>query len=131
MNPDPNYNLRNFPTSNLSAAALWREHEERLAVEKTPLVDLRSIPREQWPEYYGRHVTIPADIQKYLDGREPGPMTKEEVQNMEIAVERYHGVTEPCYVSMGPNLQTEGKAWSYVAEAAPYLSGFEFNITED
>lgn len=129
-NPDPNYNLRNFLSSNLTGAALVREHEERLAVKKPSLVDLRIIPRERWPEYYGRDLSLPPDIQKYLDGREPVPMSKDEVHALEIAVERYHGITEPFYASVSPSLQADGRAWSYVPDAAPYISGFEFNNNE-
>ena len=130
MSPDPNYNLRNIMTSNLTAAALLKEHEERLAAEKHALVDLRSVPRERWPEFYGRDVTLPVDIKKYLSGRQPGPMTNDEVQALEIAVERFHSVTEPYYVSMTPHMQTDGRAWCYVPDAAPYMSGFRFNNTE-
>jgi len=130
MNPDPNYNLRNILTSNPTGAALVKEHEERLAAEKRPLADLRSIPRERWAEFYGRDVVLPPDIQKYLEGRQPGAMTYDEVHAPEIAVGRYHGVTEPYYVSMTPHRQTDGRDWCYVPDAAPYMSGFRINNTE-
>ena len=130
LNPDPNYNFRNILTSNLTGAALWKEHEERLALDKPPLVDLRTIPREQWLEYFGRDVMPSPEIQKYLDGREPGPLSQDEVQMLEIAMEKFHGITEPFYITMGIDLQTTGRTWTFIPEAAPYMSGFEFQIED-
>lgn len=129
--PEPLHNTLNILTSNLSAAALVREHEAWLARVQRPLVDLRSIPREQWPDYYGRDVTLPPDIEKYLAGREPGSMSKEEVEGLEDQVMTYHGVELPFYIQLSrDDWEKYGHAWHYVPEAAPYLSGFEFHNTE-
>jgi hypothetical protein len=123
--------LRDYLESNRSAAALWREYEQKLVTERTPLVDLRLIPRDRWPEFFGRDVTLPPEVQRYLDGRELVPMTKEEIDGLEDAVARYHGVEAPYYVDMSiTHWERFGHAWRYVPEAAPYMSGFEFNSAD-
>lgn len=124
-------NLRDYLESNRSAAALWQEHEQKLAGERTPLVDLRTTPKEKWPEFYGRDVTLPPEVQKYLEGRERGPMSKEEIDGLEDAVARYHGVSAPHYIDMSEaHWEKFGHAWRYVPEAGPYMSGFEFNSAD-
>ena len=129
--PEPTYNFLNQLSSNLTGAALVKEHEEWLARVQRPLVDLRSIPRTQWPEYYGRDVTLPPEIRRYLEGREPGPMTSEEADGLEDAVMRFHGVEAPFYIDLWRDQwEKHGHAWHYVPEAALYVSGFEFHNTE-
>ena len=114
--------------SNRSFAALARDSELETVKFKDAPIDLRTIPREQWDQYIDYQVTLPPEVAGYLEGRDKSelPMKKEEVHALEIALEKWHDVAEPYYISMCATLQSKGRAWAYVEVAAPYLTGFLF-----
>jgi len=92
--PQPIRHDLNLAT-NKTCAAQYRTYEQEILDAKRPLVDLRTIPRERWPEFYGRDVVLPPTIQHYMDGREPVELTIDEVQGLELAVEKFYGIEEP------------------------------------
>ena len=107
--------------SNKTAAALARESERELAANPILPVDLRTIPREQWDSCLDHELVLPPRL---LDGFDPGPLPRESVGALEEAVEKFHGITAPYYARISFDLVETGRAWKYVAEAAPYLTGF-------
>jgi hypothetical protein len=128
--------IRDMFESNKNAAALLRDSEADLARRRIPLLDLRTVPREQWDSHLSRELLMPPGVARYLAGEltdtPPAfPLTTEQVHAMEEAVEQFHGITEPYYAAMNLGLSHSGRAWSYVPEAAPYLSGFHFDKEED
>lgn len=120
--------------SNRSGDALLRESEADMAKRAIPLLDLRTVPREKWDAFLSRQLAVPPAIASFLaceltDGP-PFPLTTEQVHAAEEAVEKFHGITEPYYAAMIPHLGHTGKAWCYVPELAPYVSGFSFGKDE-
>jgi hypothetical protein len=117
-------NNDNYLLSNKTAAAELRDAERDLVAHAGPApVNLRSVPRERWTEYEDWQLTLPDGVQKFLDGHDGTPLTRELVHSLEEAVENHHGITAPWHVSMTLALQA-GRAWTYLPEAAPYLTGF-------
>ena len=111
--------------SNRSPAAMARDAEADVAAHGPGPVDLRSIPKDQWDRFIDFDVTLPPAVQTYLADYPVGqPLTTEEVQNMEIAVEQWHGVSEPYYIAMSLTLQQSGKPWAYVQ--SDKFTGFTF-----
>ncbi|MEA3207849.1 MAG: hypothetical protein QOE70_906 [Chthoniobacter sp.] len=108
--------------SNKTAAAQLRDGEiERLRAGGPAPIDLRSVPSEQWEQLLLHHVTVPPEIGASIDAQ---PIPPELVPSYEEAMERYHGVTPPYFLTMTPTLRRIGRAWAFVPELAPLVSGF-------
>ena len=119
--------------TNRSTSALLRDSEANLAKRAVPLIDLRTVPREQWDRLLDRHLVVPPTIASLLAGElmdGPPVLDVSRFHAIEEAVEKFYGITEPYYVTMDSNLITTGKAWTYVPEVAPYVSGFIFGKDE-
>ena len=111
--------------SNKTAAALLRDSETAYVHnDGPPPVDLRALPRENWGTVLQRHVTLPEGVRAFLDGHDGSPLASSVVHALEETVESYHGVTAPWCILSSPAIQSSGRAWRYVPEAAPYLTGF-------
>lgn len=115
--------------TNKTAGALLRDAELELVKRKEPPVDLRTIPLEQWDNYIGRDVVLPAIIKEWLDARPPAAIDETFVQQAEEFTEQHHDVKTPYYLTMSLTLQQTGRAWAYVPEAAPYLTGLTLQRT--
>jgi hypothetical protein len=120
---------RDMFESNRSAAAMLRDSEAGIARRAVSLLDLRTVPREEWDRHLNRDLLVPEGITRYLAGeltdKPPAfPLTGEETDGMGATVERFHGITAPYFVNVSLSIQHDGRAWAYVPEAAPYLSGF-------
>lgn len=124
MNPDEMKKFaREFFETNKTAAAGVRDDEEEMATTKILPSDLRTVPRENWGEHENSFIALPPDVAAFLANREIAPLTKEEVQGMEITVETYHGVSFPWCIVCCLDPHT-GRSWRYCKEAAPYKTGF-------
>lgn len=122
--------------SNRSASAMLRDGEAESARRASPLLDLRTIPREQWDKHLNSELVLPPGIARFLAGdltdTPPAfPLTTQQVHAMEEAVERFHGIAAPYYAAMSIRLQQTGRAWAYVPEIAPFVSGFCFGKEGD
>ena len=111
--------------TNQTNAALLRDTEREIAQRAEPPVDLRSVPREQWDRFLDWDVTLPAIVKVFLERKErlSESFTRAEVHAIEEATELHHAIEEPYHVTMSPTLQTTGRAWAYVWETEPYLTG--------
>ena len=110
-----------FETNKTVSARLKECEEQTVREQGPPPVDLRAIPRERWDEYLHFHVTLPPAVAAVLDGN---PIPGDQVGAFELAVEAFHGVTSPYYISMCPVLQSYGRTWRYVPEAGAFRTGF-------
>lgn len=119
-------NPRDFLESNHSAAAMLRDSEAEIARLAVPLLDLRTVPREQWDALIDRELTLPPGVSAYLS-KADFPLPTEHADAMTDSVARFHGITAPYYVDMSTRFQKTGRAWAHVAEAAPFVSGFYFS----
>ena len=99
--------------------------DELEAVNKAEApVNLREVPMDQWDRYVQRDVTLPPDVANYLDGRELRPLTKSEIDGLENQIAKFHNVQPPYCIVCSLELQRTGRAWLYVPEVAPYVTGF-------
>lgn len=110
--------------SNRSFAAMARDDEMEAARKADPPVNLRSVPLEEWDQHIEFDVTLPPELQTYLDGREPGPLTKDEIDGLEDQIAAFHEVKPPYHIVCALTLQTTGRPWLHVPEVAPYVTGF-------
>jgi hypothetical protein len=116
--------FRDFIETNKSPAACVRDGELEIVADGKPwFVDLRSVPREKWDDYVDWDVALPPGVAKYLDGH-IGPLTTEESDNMEIAIEKFYGIEAPYYITASATMQSKGRSWSYVPESAIFCTGF-------
>lgn len=115
-----------FFKTNQTPSAFVRADEEALVANDGPgPVELRIVARQRWDSLLNKHVTVPDAVRNYIARHPEGePFTTEEVQDLEIAVEKYHGITEPFYVHMDIHLQQTGRTWMFVPEAVRFQSGF-------
>ena len=60
-------------------------------------VDLRAIPCAEWDRWLNHRIQLPAGIARYHEGQPA--FTILEVQNLEAALEKHHGVTAPYYLT--------------------------------
>jgi hypothetical protein len=114
--------VENDLLTNKKNSALLRDTELEIARRGEAPVPLHSIAKDHWDRYLDRDVTLPPNVAHYLHGRAT-PLSKEEVQSIEIATEKFHGVTKPYYVAMSLTLQKKGRAWGYIPEADEFLTG--------
>lgn len=72
---------------------------ENLSLEPRP-VDLRTVPQEQWADYVGFELVLPPEVERWIDGATS--YSKEEIDAIEAALEKYHGLTPPfgAYLSV-------------------------------
>ena len=110
--------------SNKSLNALVHEAEAE-AAGGTPPIDLALVARERWPEYVEEEVLPHPIIQKFLDGHH-GPFTVDEVQNLEIAMEKAYGVEPPLCIVMELGMARDGRPWQYIK--TPNLTGFSLQL---
>lgn len=109
--------------SNKTAGALARDSEREIVSRGDQPLDLRTVPSERWDACLHQELALPPRL---LDGFDPGPIPNDLVPALEEAVEKFHGITPPYYAAMSVTLQRTGRAWKYVPEAAPLLTGFTF-----
>jgi len=112
--------------SNRTSSAELHDCEVYLVAHPIPLLDLRTVPREEWDAYLDRHLLMPPAIASFFADSPPLPLPTEQADAIAQAVEDFHGITAPYYADMSTRLQTEGRAWGFVPEVAPYVSGFYF-----
>lgn len=78
----------------ISPKAILAEH----FTEPSPHIDITTIPRTDLPHFLGHTVAIPTDIQKYITGAD-GPLTRNELNNIEIAIEKHYQLPPPFYIT--------------------------------
>jgi hypothetical protein len=120
--------IENIFEDNRTVAAQLRDEELAIVAEKIRPIDLRTIPREQWDKYLDFQLTVPEHL---LDAVEGGPLDADTLRALDEAVERFHGITAPYYVTTTASLQHQGRGWSYVPEAAEFLTGFVLDKEDD
>lgn len=126
-NPEPEPQPTSFTRdllSNRSLSAMVRDDELAAANAAVAPVDLRAIPHERWNEYRERDVTLPPAVLSYLNGSENRRLTEDETNGLIDQVSAFHGVKSPWYIVASPTLRRTGRAWSYVPELAPFVTGF-------
>ena len=101
-----------------------RDDELEAVNEAKAPANLREVPIDQWDRYVQRDVTLPPDVANYLDGRELRPLTKSEIDGLENQISKFHNVQPPYCIVCSLELQRTGRAWLYVPEVAPYVTGF-------
>jgi hypothetical protein len=119
--------VSNFPKasqSNRPFSAVVRDDELGAVNKAEAPADLRGVPIDQWDCYVQRDVTLPPDVANYLDGRELRPLTKSEIDRLENQIAKFHNVQPPYCIVCSLELQRTGRAWLYVPEVAPYVTGF-------
>jgi hypothetical protein len=99
--------------------------DELEAVNKAEApANLREVPIDQWDRYVQSDVTLPPDVVNYLDGREPRPLSEPEIDDLEDQIAKFHNVQPPYCIVCSLEFQRTGRAWLYVPEVAPYVTGF-------
>lgn len=78
----------------ISPKAILAEH----FTQESPPINLTTVPRTDLDEYLGHTVTLPTPIQKYIHGTD-GQLTRNELNNIEIALEKHHRITSPHYIT--------------------------------
>ena len=68
--------------------------EEAHMLMGSPAVDLRTVPRDQWPT--ACNVTLPQDVQEQIHGRTE--ITQAELNFIEDRLRAYHGVAWPDWI---------------------------------
>jgi len=122
--------FREFIETNKSPAACVRDNELEIVAEGKPwFVDLHAVPREKWDDYVPWDIALPPGVAKYLDGHE-GPLTADEIQNMEIAIEKFYEIEPPFCIIASATMQSRGRSWSYVPESAKFCTGFHLDKEE-
>lgn len=117
---------RDLLESNLSTSAMVRNDEMELVRRPIPLLDLRTVPREQWDGVLDRELVVPPTIASVLPDADY-PLSGEQADAFADGVAKFYGIETPYYVALSIQLQQTGKTWLYVPEAAPYVSGFYFS----
>jgi hypothetical protein len=112
--------------TNRTAAAELRESEAELVRRPIPLLDLRTVPRERWDSMLDRELVVPPTIASLLPDVEY-PISGEQADAFADGIAMFYGIAPPYYVEMSIRFQQTGRAWAYVPEAAPYVSGFYFS----
>jgi hypothetical protein len=112
--------------SNRTLSAMVRDDEAELVRLPIPLLDLQTVPREQWDAMLDRDLMVPPAISSLLSDA-TYPLSGEQADAFATGIETFYGITPPYYVHVSIRLQQTGRAWAFVPEAAPYLSGFSFN----
>jgi len=64
---------------------------------KIPPVDLRTIPREDWPRYEDFSVALPDPVAKYLAGTTE--LTSEESNQIIDTLEKFYEVKHPFFIT--------------------------------
>lgn len=109
---------------NRKMAALVRDDElERIRRGIMP-VDLRTVPPRQWSDFTAYDLTLPPAVAQYLDGREPAPLTPDEMEALCAQVAAYHGIDAPWYVDVSATMEHAGRPWAFVPELASQVTGF-------
>lgn len=80
-----------------------------------PLVNLRDIPRKQWPDYEHHWLVIPDAIAGYIS-KLHAPPTPEQEQHIEDCIGQFHHLPPWVWRDGEPWLQPEGDASSTKAE---------------
>jgi hypothetical protein len=63
-------------------------------------IDLNTIPREIWSEYEYQNLIIPVEYAEPIVGK---TLSVKESDELEIAVEKFYGITEPYYATYNAN----------------------------
>jgi len=113
--------------TNKSLSAQLRDAEIEVAGD-TPPVDLSTVPREQWMDLVGEEIVPHPSIRAFLDGHH-GPFAKEEVQNLEIAMEKGYGVEPPLCIVMSLGMSQSGRPWTHIE--TPNLTGFSLELDDE
>jgi hypothetical protein len=115
-----------FPEeTNQKPEARKRDWERRVIKDADLPVDISRIPKDQREKHAHSSVTIPEEIQNYLDIASY-PLTTDEVHMLEIKMEEYHDVQEPAWISIEPALRLTGKTWQFLPDVAKYETGFTY-----
>jgi hypothetical protein len=122
--------MRKDILSNRTFAAMTRDDELAAARRAEAPIDLRNVPVEDWKKYVQRDVLLPSTVAKYLRGRQLLPLSKSEIDGLEDQVDRFHHVQAPYSIVCSLELQRTGRAWLYVPEVAPYVTGFYLDRLE-
>ena len=56
-------------------------------------VYLRAVPREEWDQWLNHELTVPPEVERYLEGQ--FAFNAKEIAAIEAAVERWHGIVAP------------------------------------
>lgn len=62
-----------------------------------PPIDLRTVPRERWPEYHCCALVLPPDVAGYVAGMD-APPTRIESDGIEDRVQAFYGISAPFLV---------------------------------
>jgi hypothetical protein len=114
------------PKTNRSMASAVRENESKLIAAGVRPVDLSQIPIEERGQYNYLSVTVPESIASYLNACE-FPMSQDERNALEIEMEKYHGVSDPCYIQMSSHFQETGRRYEFLEAREEYDSGFTYH----
>jgi hypothetical protein len=118
--------VENDLLTNKKNSALLRDEEKLVVTEgRNTIIDLRPIPKSEWDHWLNYDVTAPPAIARYLHGRDSA-LNKDEVHAIEIATEKFHGVTDPYFITVSPTLQSRGRPWAYIEAAGKFLTGLTF-----
>jgi len=111
------------PKTNYTVASIDRDHEQKLIEIGFKPVDLSKIPIAEHYRFDHLSVTIPNHIATYLANCE-FPLTQEEINMLEVEMEKHHGVQSPCFIDMTSPLIETGKSYQFLPEAEQFHSGF-------
>ncbi len=124
--------MDDFLTSNKTGAALLRDSEREFVENNGPLpINLRKVPRNEWDKFQNHEVEKPPSIAEFLRERKQGTLSSAEVHWIEDYADQFYNVVEPFYIATSPTLQSLGRAWAYVPEAARFLTGLSLRKDDD
>jgi hypothetical protein len=109
--------------SNRTPESAVRENERRLIAAGVKPIDLRSVPIEERPKYNYLPVVVPDHIARFLSDSE-FPLSQEEINMLEIEIEKYHNVIDPNYIYMTHEYRETGRRYTFLQEAENFNSGF-------
>ena len=112
-----------YGESNRTPDSANRENERRLIAAGVKPVDLRTIPYEERGKYNYLTLTVPDHIARYISDCE-FPLNQNEVNMLEIEMEKYHNIIHPSYIQMTYEYQETGKRYKFLQEAENFDSGF-------
>lgn len=111
------------PQTNRTAAAAVRDNERKLIAAGVKPVDLSQIPNAERGRYHYLSVTVPNSIASYLENCE-FPLSQNEVNMLEIEMEKHHKAEDPCYIQMTATFRETGKRYEFLPECEEFDSGF-------
>jgi hypothetical protein len=111
--------------SNRTPDSIIRDSELEIVKIAYPPVDLSKIPQEEHSKYNSLAVVIPEKIKAYL-AECVFPLSKDEIQMIEIQMDKYHNIAPPSGIGMSLDMQQTGKTWSFIQEKEKYDTGFTY-----